>query len=314
MNGAGQKSFPLFRIRGIQVFLHWSWFLMAAYEITERHGAYSSVAWNILEYLTLFVIVLLHEFGHAVACRLTGGFSNRIVLWPLGGIAYVKPPLRPGAMFWSIAAGPLVNATLIPIFWAAQRFMHTAGLAGMFPDAFELIRFVALLNVVLLRLNLLPIYPLDGGQMLRSLLWFALGRARSLMAAALIGVAGAVGVLAWAIKTQSFWWGLLAGVILFDCWRAWSQAQALLRLENVPRHAGFYCPACKSSPPYGKFWQCGACHKTFDTFQTWAVCPHCSNQFETTACFDCGRSHAMHEWTVVPPTAASAHPLPQTQI
>jgi len=65
----GKSSIRLFRIRGIDVFLHWSWFIVAAVEIGSRRSAYTSPAWNVLEYVALFVIVLLHEFGHALACR-----------------------------------------------------------------------------------------------------------------------------------------------------------------------------------------------------------------------------------------------------
>lgn len=86
-----QGSIHLFRLSGIDVFLHWSWFFVAIYEIQSRAGSYSSVTWNVLEYLALFLIVLLHEFGHALACRQVGGNANRIVLWPLGGVAYVDP-------------------------------------------------------------------------------------------------------------------------------------------------------------------------------------------------------------------------------
>ena len=109
MPSARQGSFRLFQIAGIVVFLHWSWFFVAAYEISGRSKNYSSVTFNVLEYLGLFLIVLLHEFGHALACRSVGGTANQIVLWPLGGVAYVDPPPRPGAELWSIAAGPLVN-------------------------------------------------------------------------------------------------------------------------------------------------------------------------------------------------------------
>src|SRR5271170_1936249 len=115
MPSARQGSIRLFRLFGIDVFLHWSWFLVAAYEIQTRKGSYSSVTWNVLEYLALFLIVMLHEFGHALACRQVGGRADRIVLWPLGGVAYVDPPPRPAATLWSIAAGPLVNVVLYPI-------------------------------------------------------------------------------------------------------------------------------------------------------------------------------------------------------
>lgn len=92
-----QGSIRLFRFAGIDVFLHWSWFVVAVIEINARSGHYSSIAWNVLEYLSLFVIVTMHEFGHAFACRQVGGTANLIMLWPLGGVAYVDPPQRPGA-------------------------------------------------------------------------------------------------------------------------------------------------------------------------------------------------------------------------
>src|SRR6059058_2800207 len=134
-----QGSIRLFQFSGIQVFLHWSWFLVAVFEIQSRAGSYSSVLWNVLEYLALFLIVLMHEFGHALACRQVGGRADRIVLWPLGGVAYVDPPPRPGATLWSIAAGPLVNVALAPIFWALFSFAKSAGWKQTAHDQYEFV-------------------------------------------------------------------------------------------------------------------------------------------------------------------------------
>src|SRR5271156_5512222 len=156
MPSAHQGSIRLFQFKGIHVFLHWSWFLIAAYEIQLRKGLYSSIAWNILEYLALFLIVTLHEFGHALACRQVGGKADQIVLWPLGGVAYVNPPPRPGAMLWSIAAGPLVNAVLIPIFYGLVRVAFSMGMATSMPDVYRLIRSILLINIGLLIFNMLP--------------------------------------------------------------------------------------------------------------------------------------------------------------
>src|SRR5712664_577380 len=126
MPSTRQGSIRLFRFAGVDLFLPLSWFLVATYEIRNRAGTYSSLTWNVLEYLALFLIVMLHEFGHALACRQVGGVADQIVLWPLGGVAYVDPPPRPGATLWSIAAGPLVNVVLIPLLlialFIAQRF------------------------------------------------------------------------------------------------------------------------------------------------------------------------------------------------
>ena len=105
-------SFRIFAVAGITVYIHWSWLLVAYLVLQFRTSHYDIWIWNVLEYLSFFGIVLLHEFGHALACRQVGGQADEIVLWPLGGIAFVQPPARPGAWLWSIAAGPLVNVLL----------------------------------------------------------------------------------------------------------------------------------------------------------------------------------------------------------
>ena len=156
------------------------------------------MGWPVLEYLALFLIVLVHEFGHALACRQVGGQANQIVLWPLGGVAYVSPPPRAGATLWSIAAGPLVNVALAPFLSVLWWLGHSLGWEAGIPNVYAFVKAVCIINWVLLIFNLLPIYPLDGGQILQSLLWFILGRARSLMVATIIGfigVAGLIGVL-----------------------------------------------------------------------------------------------------------------------
>ncbi len=127
---SAKTRFACFDFMGSNLSLHWSWFLVAAYEIGDRQKAYSSITWNVLEYLALFLIVMLHEFGHALACRQVGGVANQIVLWPLGGVAYVNPPQRPGATLWSIAAGPLVNVVLLPTFLILGPYDASAGIAA----------------------------------------------------------------------------------------------------------------------------------------------------------------------------------------
>jgi Zn-dependent protease len=298
MPSARQGSIHLFHLFGIDVFLHWSWFLVAAYEIQTRKGSYSSVTWNVLEYLALFLIVMIHEFGHSLACRQVGGRADRIVLWPLGGVAYVDPPPRPGATLWSIAAGPLVNVVLIPILWIAVTASRSAGMITTAPDLYELLHTVFWINVGLLVFNILPIYPLDGGQILRSLLWFVLGRARSLMVATILGLIGVAGFIGLALWWQSLWYGAIAAFMLMNCWSGLQQARVLLRLAKLPRRDGFICPTCKAAPPIGEYWTCGKCGQPFDTFQTHATCPHCSSQFAQTKCPDCGRLNPMTNWMV----------------
>jgi Zn-dependent protease len=289
-------SIHLFRLAGVDLFLHWTWFLVAIIEIENRQGRYSSVLWNVFEYLALFLIVLTHEFGHAMACRQVGGTANRILLWPFGGVAYVDPPQRPGATLWSIAAGPLVNVALMPLLFAAFFMGRSLGWAHTMPDLYKFLRAVLAIDIGLLVFNILPIYPLDGGQILRSLLWFPLGRARSLMVATIVGLLGIVGFFGLAVFFHSTWTGAIAVFMLINCWAGLRHAQALLRLARLPRRKGFACPSCRTEPLLGEKWKCGKCGQNFDTFLTGAVCPHCGAQYPTTMCGDCGKSHPMNEW------------------
>jgi Zn-dependent protease len=297
MNAIRKGTIPLFTVTGIAVSLHWSWFLVAAYEISGERRAYSSIGWNIAEYLGLFLIVMLHEFGHALACRQVGGIANEIVLWPLGGVAYVNPPQRPGATLWSLAAGPLVNVALAPVLYVLVALMRSSGAALATPNLYVLMHTVEYVNIVLLIFNILPIYPLDGGQILRSLLWFGIGRARSLMVAVVVGFIGVAALIVFALLQQSGWIGIIAVFILLNCWNGWRHAQVLLKIAKLPRRPGFACPSCKTAPPIGLYWGCSNCKTRFDTFETGAGCPQCRTQFPVTGCLDCGRRYPMAEWS-----------------
>ena len=234
-----QGTIRLFKFSGIQVYLHFSWFIVAAYQLSQRLNNYSSRIFAVYEYLALFAIVLLHEFGHALACRQTGGSANQIVLWPLGGIAFVDPPRRPGAVLWSIAAGPLVNVALVPVLELLWIFANHAGWADDAPDTLRLIGMIRFINLALLIFNMLPVYPLDGGQILRALLWFPLGEIRSLQIASAIGLVGGACLAALALKWWSLWIGIMAFFLLSRAIAGWQYAKALVaekaaRADDVP--------------------------------------------------------------------------------
>ncbi len=228
-----QGAIRLFRFSGIQVYLHFSWFIVAAYQLTQRLNNYHSQIFAAYEYLALFAIVLLHEFGHALACRQTGGSADHIVLWPLGGIAFVNPPRRPGAVLWSIAAGPLVNVALVPVFEGLLIFASHAGWYFEAPDTYQLLRTIRFINYGLLIFNLLPIYPLDGGQILRALLWFPLGEIRSLQIASVVGLIGGAAFAVLALWAWSIWTGILAFFILSRAIAGWQQARAMVAEEKA---------------------------------------------------------------------------------
>jgi Zn-dependent protease len=298
-------SFKIFTFAGIGVYVHWMWFLAAVFSLQYRTHTYSSLTWNIAEYLSLFLIVLIHEFGHQLACRSVGGKTHDIVLWLLGGVAYVSPPQRPGAQLWSIAAGPLVNVVLIPILAALVSASWHFGWYDTRPDLYELLHNVYWINIGLLIFNMMPVYPLDGGQILRSLLWFVVGRAKSLFIASIIGFIGLAGLIVLVASvfltnrdSQSvIWLGLMAFFIASRSWGGLKEAWALSKIAKLPRREGFKCPSCNTAPPIGEFWRCGKCGGQFDTFLTQGVCPHCGTQFNTTQCLDCGVSSPIAAWS-----------------
>jgi Zn-dependent protease len=234
MTPTAHGSFRLFQLWGIHVFLHWSWLVIAFYQIERRKGVYGSLGWNVAEYLTLFLIVLIHEFGHALATRQVGGRADEIVLWPLGGVAYVSPPPRPGAELWSIAAGPLVNVVFFVLLTIALALPIVGELALTNPDAHRFITNIWYINTGLLIFNLLPVYPLDGGQILRSILWFFIGPIRSLHAASIVGFVGVAGLAVLTILNWDIWLAVITFFVFQSCLGGWRQARAMAARTATP--------------------------------------------------------------------------------
>lgn len=231
----------MFGFRGIDVFVHWSWFV-AAFLLFNWTGGKDLVGFLAI-YGSLFGIVVLHEFGHALACRSVGGEAKHIVLWPLGGVAFVAPPARPGAVLWSIAAGPLVNVALIPVFFGLY------AVSGGFPAWVQnYLLIMGSINTALLVFNMMPIYPLDGGQIVQAILWFFMGRAKSLritagiglaiggfaFLAALLGVSQSVPILNYV---SPFMLLLLSAFVAWQAWNGFRVAR-LMALQEAHERDG----------------------------------------------------------------------------
>jgi stage IV sporulation protein FB len=129
----------------------------------------------------LLVIVLLHEFAHILAARRTGGDGREILLWPLGGLAFTRPANRFASQFLTPAAGPLFQLLLCAVTFPAvlqADFPWTQAInPAVLPIADisehvvrDLLILTFSLSWVLLLINLIPAYPLDGGQMLLAVL------------------------------------------------------------------------------------------------------------------------------------------------
>jgi Zn-dependent protease len=312
-------SLRLFRVAGIDVYLHWMWFVVAFLIISQpRPQEYDVGAWKVAEYVTLFAIVLLHEFGHALACRSVGGRADRIILWPLGGIAYVAPPPRPGPVLWSIAAGPLVNLVLVPVTFSLSLWGRSLG----WPDLGLFLEVLARGNLVLLLFNLVPVYPLDGGQILQALLWFGIGRWPSLMVVSLFGLfiggllflacvavffLSALSPAAAPLALSALMLGMIAAFVALRSLVSLQQARAVLAVQALPRHADAACPSCGTGPPRGPFWVCEHCHTRFDLFEGKGKCPACGAWYLHPTCPHCHQQGHIDRWF------AGAQPTPAPQ-
>jgi len=143
-------------------------------------------------YAGAFFIVLLHEFGHCIAAQRYGIEPHSITLYPFGGAARMRLPVEPVQEFVVALAGPLVNALLIAPLWFSAS-VHTV------------LATLCYINIAILLFNLLPIFPMDGGRVLRSLLsmiWK--NHERATVVAGRIGQVGCIGFAIVGIMSGRF--------------------------------------------------------------------------------------------------------------
>lgn len=172
-------SFPLGTWFGVRVRVSWFVPLVALWLAVDFGWHYGGVLFGIF-----FASVLLHEFGHILAARSMNGSGDEILLWPLGGLAFVDRRSSPKEQFVTAAGGPIVHLVIcllcLPAILSADygwKVLHPLqlpiatddfGRSGWLVDVQTLCFSV---NWMLLLVNLVPAYPLDGGQMART--WLA---------------------------------------------------------------------------------------------------------------------------------------------
>ena len=248
-------SFHIARIAGIDVKIHVTFFLLLAFfgmQFAAQGGAAGAVKGVFLICL-VFVCVLLHEFGHAMAARRYGIHTPDITLLPIGGVARLeRMPDKPSEELVVAIAGPLVNVGIAAIL---SPFALPEILQSMHPNVLERVEptLVAQLfatNIMLIVFNLIPAFPMDGGRVFRSLLAMRMDYARATSIAATIGQGLAfVGGL-WGLTHGT---PLLALVALFVYFGAQSEAShaqmrgvssglrvrdaMVTRFDALPRHS-----------------------------------------------------------------------------
>jgi Zn-dependent protease len=234
-------GFPIGRVAGIDILVHWSWVLifgLLTWSLAEGLFLHDYPNWTRAEAwfagavtsLVLFASILLHELSHSLVARRQGMSVRSITLFIFGGVSAIgEEPRQPGQEFSMAAVGPLTSFALAGLFGLASLVLR----GGVGTAA----GYLAFINVLLGAFNLLPGFPLDGGRVLRSIAW---ARTGSMMRATRIASFSgeAVAFLLMAGGAVAFFLGdLIPGVWFFVIgWFLLSQARASYR-QLAARHA-----------------------------------------------------------------------------
>lgn len=173
-----KSSIRLFRIAGIDIGIHYSWiliFVLIAWSLAQGFFPRSYPGWDIITYwitgviasLLLFLSVLLHELAHSLVAKSRGLPVSSITLFIFGGVSNLQEePSKASVEFFMAIVGPVTSLILAGICWG---LLHTLTIQDSPVGA--TLYYLALINAILAAFNLIPGFPLDGGRVLRSILW-----------------------------------------------------------------------------------------------------------------------------------------------
>jgi len=243
-------AIPVYRWLGISVRVHVFFIVFVLFRLLWTLSE-SSMGIGFMASImsALFLLVLLHEYGHCFACRWVGGEADEVILWPLGGLAMVVPPHDWRSHLITTLGGPAVNAALLVplavVTWLATGELGAVVFNPLDPRAalgltssesggiaYWATVFVWSLhyaNIILLAINMLiPMYPMDAGRVVHSFLWRSLGYAKAMNISVIVGfaTAGLLAVGALVVnQTPLLALAAFGGIV---CW----QERAKLRMEG----------------------------------------------------------------------------------
>lgn len=201
----------LFRIRGIRLAVHGSFFLLVAYYGYEgwMEWALPGLVWSVITILAFFACVVLHELGHSFTAMHYGIGVRRILLMPIGGMAeFDSIPREPRKELLITLAGPSVNFAIAALLWLP---VQRLGEPVLLYSASGLLLQLFYANLLMGMFNLVPVFPMDGGRIFRALLATRLPYLKATRWAANVGkVLAVVGIV-----LMIFWWHNYLGALLF---------------------------------------------------------------------------------------------------
>ena len=258
-------AFPIGRLFGITIRVHMLWVLWVAFRLMDGRG---DIGQELFFILLLFGIVLIHEFGHCLGARTVGGDAHNILMWPLGGLALADAPMRPWPQFVTVACGPLVNVVFCLVSGAILvAYMGTFKVVWLNPfggiyttGTWSWLEFVFVfyqVNWLLLCFNMLPVFPMDGGQLLRAILWPLLGLQQATLLAAGLGLIGSAGFVVWWLNGGGG--PMLVLIAIMGALSSWQHLQAARYgvLREDSRYEGYYGPTHDPRPWWRRIFKMG---------------------------------------------------------
>lgn len=173
-HGGTAGTIKFFSLFGTPLRLHFSFILLVTVVIVKDLAGHQTTSTYTLFLIGMLVSVLLHEVAHALVANRLRVRTLEVVMFPIGGMPRMERTLKPGEEIWISIAGPLVNALI-----AVGLFTYLAGTHQavpikpadlLVPSDVSLLGLIAFGNLLLVAMNLLPAFPMDGGRILRALL------------------------------------------------------------------------------------------------------------------------------------------------
>ncbi len=193
-----KPSITLGRLFGVRIGLHYSWFIIALLITLSLAGHFAATdpSWGrltvwgaaVITAVLFFASIVVHELAHALVARARGVSVRSITLFALGGVATMDTP-SPDAKteFWVAVAGPIASVALGLTCYALAASLGWSPQTDVSP-ATAVLGWLGYINITLAVFNLIPGFPLDGGRILRAILWSRTGDAdRATVSAARVG-------------------------------------------------------------------------------------------------------------------------------
>lgn len=212
-------SFPIVTLRGTEIRIHVTFFLLLAWIVTAAWMATGPAAAveNLLFILALFACVVLHELGHVAMARRFGIRTPDITLLPIGGLARLeRMPEDPKQEIAVALAGPAVNV----VIWLILTLVLGASVQTDAMQTLEdpdqgFVQRLAMVNMILVLFNMIPAFPMDGGRVFRAVMALFTDRVRATRIAARTGQALAFGFGFLGLAGGNPWLVLIAVFIFF---------------------------------------------------------------------------------------------------